>query len=106
MNIHIHIKHKHYSGYICRCSVHERGEYKKIMIPVQDIETLDFSEADGATLDNLLSDAHIIGAEPIGYPLTDGTIIYVRDRQGKKRAMITEYDAIEKQFTIRVAELK
>ena len=46
------------------------------MIPAQDFESLNFSELDGSTLDKLLTGSRITGAEPIGYPVTDGAVFY------------------------------
>ena len=39
------------------------------------------------TLSRVLEDAGIYGVEPISYPITDGLMIYISDRNGKPRIL-------------------
>lgn len=75
------------------------------MIPIEDISELDFVELDGKKLDGLLSRARITGAETIGYPVTDGVILYIQDPQKRRAALAIEADPEEDHFTIKIARL-
>ena len=81
------------------------------MIPAQDFESLNFSELDGSTLDKLLTGSRITGAEPIGYPVTDGAVFYLQGEQGNKSVLVmesvlvTECDTVVERYIIRVAAL-
>lgn len=39
------------------------------------------------TLSRVLEDSGIYSAEPVDYPLTDGLLLYISDRNGKPRAL-------------------
>lgn len=51
------------------------------MIPIDDntYNNLIWEDVDGQSLDSLLQDLQIMGAEPTDYPLTDSVIIYARN---------------------------
>ena len=60
------------------------------MIPIDDntYNNLIWEDVDGQSLDSLLQDLQIMGAEPIDYPLTDGVVIYAKDTRTDKLIII------------------
>lgn len=60
------------------------------MIPIDDntYNNLIWEDVDGRSLDSLLQDLQIMGAEPIDYPLTDGVVIYAKDTRTDKLIII------------------
>jgi len=58
---------------------------------------LEWRAIDGEKIDEALTGATVIGAEPVDYPETDGLIIYLRGRSGAAFALEAgaEYDFAE-----------
>ena len=54
------------------------------MIPDVAIERLDFQKLDAEQLDDLLTGCTITGAEPVDYPVTDGFLLYLIDKTGRR----------------------
>ncbi len=48
------------------------------------IERLAFQKLDSAKLDDLLTGCTITGAEPVDYPVTDGFLLYLIDKTGRR----------------------
>ena len=46
--------------------------------------SFDWKTIDALQLDPLLTGCEVLGAEPIGYPLTDGVIIYLQKPSGER----------------------
>lgn len=55
-----------------------------VMVPDVAIERLDFQLLDSAKVDDLLTGCKITGAEPVDYPVTDGFLLYLIDKTGRR----------------------
>lgn len=51
------------------------------------LEEVEHKPVGGADLDSLVNGCVIVGAEPIDYPLTDGAIIYLKEKSGAVLAL-------------------
>ena len=72
------------------------------MVPDVAIERLDFQKLDAEQLDDLLTGCTITGAEPVDYPVTDGFLLYLIDKTGR-RFVLSIYRADDEdcqEFTI------
>lgn len=55
---------------------------------------LEWRDIDGEKIDDALTGATVIGAEPVDYPQTDGLIIYLRGRSGAAFALEAGADTV------------
>lgn len=60
------------------------------MLTDEAFNNLSWNKIDGEQLSELISGCTILGAEPTGYPLTDGAIFYLQDNSGNLAALELE----------------
>lgn len=62
------------------------------MIQISDevFDNLQWKAVDGKEADSILTGLKVVGAEPVGYPITDGLILYLQDSEGEVIALSTE----------------
>ena len=79
------------------------------MITDKNFNRLKWEEIDGLELAGKIKGLEVTAAEPINYPMTDGIILYMRDKEGHELALDISAEAEneeENPFYIELAEVR
>lgn len=75
------------------------------MISDKDFNNLSWDSINGEKLNELISGWTVCGAEPIDYPLTDGAIIYLKNKNGEYAALELGQEPEKQGFYIQYAKM-